>query len=276
VARGVAEAHRRGIIHRDFKPANVLLAADGEPKITDFGLAKSLNTDSGLTRTDSILGTPGSMSPEQAAGAVRLVGPLADVYALGAILYELLTGRPPFRGATVLETLAQVMTAEPVPPSRLVPGLSRDVETITLKCLQKEPGKRYATAAELAEDLRRFLVGEPIVARPVPSWERTWRWCRRNPSLAVASSLAIAALVAVAVIALTFAVEQTKAKNQIKGLADNLQSSLNESKRLAGELKASLAKCHHIPISSVPPHPDQSRVSWNEKPYPSRDCPDRS
>ncbi len=130
VVRGVAEAHRRGIVHRDLKPANVLLAADGTPKVSDFGLAKSLDQDSGLTRTDTVMGSPGYMSPEQAEGKTKNVGPLADVYALGAILYELLTGRPLFRGATALETLEQVKTTEPVPPSRLVPGLSRDVETI--------------------------------------------------------------------------------------------------------------------------------------------------
>ena len=139
LARGVAEAHRLGIVHRDLKPDNVLLAADGTPKITDFGLAKSLEGDSGLTATDSIMGSPGYMAPEQAEGKAKQVGPLADVYALGAILYELLTGRPPFRAATVLETLEQVKATEPVPPSRLVPGLSRDIETIALKCLQKEP-----------------------------------------------------------------------------------------------------------------------------------------
>ena len=191
LARGVAEAHRQGIVHRDLKPGNVLLAADGTPKITDFGLAKSLAADSGLTRTDSIMGSPSYMAPEQAEGKTKQVGPLADVYALGAILYELLTGRPPFRGTTALETLEQVKNAEPVPPSRLVPGLPRDVETIALKCLQKEPAKRYDSAAALAEDLRRFLGGEPIVARPVPFWERGWRWCRRNPL--VAGSLAGAA-----------------------------------------------------------------------------------
>jgi WD40 repeat protein/tRNA A-37 threonylcarbamoyl transferase component Bud32 len=198
VARGVAEAHRQHIIHRDLKPGNILMAADGTPKITDFGLAKSLNQDSGLTRSDSILGSPGYMAPEQAEGNIKQVGPLADVYALGAILYELLTGRPPFRGTTVLETLDLVKTNEPVPPSRLVPGLPRDVETIALKCLQKEPGKRYESAAAMAEDLRRFVVGEPIVARPVPFWERAWRWCRRHPAPAALT----AAVVLVAVLGL--------------------------------------------------------------------------
>src|SRR6516164_1824938 len=224
VARGVAEAHRRGIIHRDLKPANVLLEADGTPKITDFGLAKSLNADSGLTRTDSILGTPGYMAPEQAAGAVRLVGPLADVYALGAILYELLTGRPPFRGATVLETLAQVKTAEPVPPSRLVPGLSRDVETIALKCLAKDPAKRYESATALADDLRRFQAGGPIVARPVGSTERAWRWCRRNPAVAGLMAAVATLLVAVAAGASVAAVQYGLAARREERLRNEAQS----------------------------------------------------
>jgi serine/threonine protein kinase/tetratricopeptide (TPR) repeat protein len=203
LARGVAEAHRQGIIHRDLKPGNVLLAADGTPKITDFGLAKALDKDSGLTRTDSIMGSPGYMAPEQAAGTAKLVGPLADVYALGAILYELLTGGAPFRGTSALEIIEQVRHAEPVPPSRLVPGLPRDVETIALKCLQKEPGKRYESAAALAEDLERFRGGEPIVARPVPFWERGIKWARRRPaiaSLAAAVILLLAALLGLGVL----------------------------------------------------------------------------
>ncbi len=194
LARGVAEAHRQGIVHRDLKPGNVLLAADGTPKVTDFGLAKSLAADSGLTRTDSIMGSPSYMAPEQAEGKTKDVGPLADVYALGAILYELLTGGPPFRGTTALEIIDQVKNTEPVPPSRLVPGLPRDVETIALKCLQKEPGKRYESATALAEDLKRFIEGRPIVARPVPFWERGWRWTRRNPWLAGATGSTAAAL----------------------------------------------------------------------------------
>jgi tetratricopeptide (TPR) repeat protein len=195
LARGVAEAHRQGIIHRDLKPGNVLLAADGTPKITDFGLAKALDKDSGLTRTDSIMGSPGYMAPEQAAGQAKQVGPLADVYALGAILYELLTGGAPFRGTTALEIIEQVRHAEPMPPSRLVPGLLRDVETIALKCLQKEPGKRYDSAAALAEDLRRFLRGETILARPVSPVERGWRWCRRNPIVAGLTAALVAFLI---------------------------------------------------------------------------------
>jgi eukaryotic-like serine/threonine-protein kinase len=184
LATGVAEAHRLGIIHRDLKPGNVLLAADGTPKVTDFGLAKSLNLESGLTRTGSVMGSPSYMAPEQAEGRSKAAGTLADVYALGAILYELLTGRPPFKAVTILETLEQVKAMEPVPPSRLVPGVERDVETIALKCLQKDSTKRYGSAAALADDLRRFQAGEPILARRTGPVERVWRWARRNKAVA--------------------------------------------------------------------------------------------
>jgi WD40 repeat protein len=201
LAHGVAEAHRLGIIHRDLKPGNILLAPDGTPKITDFGLAKLLNVESGLTQTESIMGSPSYMAPEQAAGRAREVGPPADIYALAAMLYELLVGRPPFRGATVLETLEQVKQAEPVPPSRLVPAVPRDLETIVLKCLQKEPAKRYARAEDLAEDLRRFRAGEPILARRTGSIERARRWVRRNPVVAGLSLLTLLLLVTVALVA---------------------------------------------------------------------------
>jgi eukaryotic-like serine/threonine-protein kinase len=184
LACGIAEAHRLGIVHRDLKPGNILLAADGTPKITDFGLAKAVGSESGLTRSEAILGSPSYMAPEQAGGRANTVGPAPDIYAVGAVLYELLTGRPPFRGATILETLEQVKTIEPVPPSRLVPQLPRDIETICLHCLQKDPARRYDSAAALAEDLRRYRAGEPIVARPVGPAERAWRWCRRNPVVA--------------------------------------------------------------------------------------------
>ena len=168
LAGAMATAHRGNIIHRDLKPANVLLAADGTLKITDFGLAKRLEGDSSQTRSGSILGTPSYMSPEQARGEVQNVGPAADQYALGAILYELLTGRPPFQGTSVLDTLDQVRKKEPVPPSQLQPKMPRDIETICLKCLEKEPARRYKDVAVLAEDLHKFQAGKPIVARPSP------------------------------------------------------------------------------------------------------------
>jgi serine/threonine-protein kinase len=183
LARAVHYTHQRGILHRDLKPTNVLLTADGTPKVADFGLAKVLDADPGLTRSEALLGTPSYMAPEQAAGATK-VGASADVYSLGAILYELLTGRAPFQGATPLSTLEQVRTREPVPPRRWRPSLSPDLETISLTCLEKEPGKRYPSAEALADDLARFLDGQPIQARPVPLWERWGRCARRRPALA--------------------------------------------------------------------------------------------
>jgi serine/threonine protein kinase/tetratricopeptide (TPR) repeat protein len=183
LARAVHYTHIRGILHRDLKPNNVLLTADGAPKITDFGLAKVLDADVGQTRPDTLIGTPSYMAPEQAAGGTKVVGPQADVYSLGAILYELLTGRPPFRGSTALETLEQVRTCELVPPRCLRSSVSPDLQTICLKCLEKEPCRRYASAEALADDVRRFLEGEPVLARPVPVWQRAWRWARRRPLL---------------------------------------------------------------------------------------------
>jgi serine/threonine-protein kinase len=196
LAQAMDYAHRQGIIHRDLKPANILLTTDGTPKIGDFGLAKRLAEDSGQTRTGTILGTPSYMAPEQAAGRAGEVGPLSDVYSLGAVLYDLLTGRAPFRAASVLDTLEQVRTRDPVAPAQLEPGVPRDLETICLKCLQKEPARRYSNAAALAEDLRRFLSGEPISARPVSRAERLWRWCKRNPRVALLSGT-VAALVVI-------------------------------------------------------------------------------
>jgi serine/threonine protein kinase len=183
LARAVHAAHLCGVVHRDLKPANVLMAGDGTLKVTDFGLAKRPDASGPQTTSGAIMGTPSYMAPEQAAGKTKEIGPAADVYALGAILYELLTGRPPFKAVTPLDTVLQVISEEPVPPSRLQPNVPRDVETICLKCLEKDRGARYASALELAEDLIRFRQGEPIQGRRASAWARSRKWVTRHPAL---------------------------------------------------------------------------------------------
>ncbi len=191
LARAIHFAHQRGIIHRDLKPANVLLSEDGIPKIADFGLAKLLERDDALTRDGEIMGTPSYMAPEQVRGLTSEISPATDVYSLGAILYETLTGRPPFKGTTPLSTLEQVSTVEPLSPGKIQRHLPRDLETICLKCLEKEPGRRYPSALQLAEDLARFLHDQPILARPTPLWDRVAKWARRRPGLAAAAAALI-------------------------------------------------------------------------------------
>jgi serine/threonine-protein kinase len=195
LARAIHYAHQQGIVHRDLKPANVLLSADGTPKITDFGLAKRLDEENKLTGSGQLLGTPSYMAPEQAGGQSGAVGPPADVYALGAILYECLTARPPFLAQTTLETLRQVREVEPASPRLLQPRTPCDLETVCLKCLEKEPAKRYGSALALAEDLSRFLAGEPVHARPVGLLGRLARWARRKPAAAVIWAVGFAVLV---------------------------------------------------------------------------------
>jgi len=228
LARAMQYAHQMNVVHRDLKPGNVLLTKEGVPKIADFGLAKRLDIDSSRTRTGTIVGTPKYMAPEQAQGG-KNIGPLTDVYSLGAILYELLTGRAPFLAATPMETVMLVLDTEPVPPARLRPNLSRDIVTICLKCLQKDPGKRYDDAEALAEDLRRFQAGEPIMARPVSDTERFWRWCKRKP--AIASSIAVSILLLLTVTfgswaaAISINIEKNKAENS---RAKALQKAIDE------------------------------------------------
>ena len=195
LAQTLHRVHQAGIVHRDLKPSNVLLSTDGVVKVSDFGLSKSRTDDSKGTASGNIAGSPSYMAPEQARGDSKRIGPPSDVYALGAILYEALTGRPPFRAASAWETVGQVIHQEPVPPSRLQPGLGRDISTICLKCLEKDPTRRYPSAENLAEDLRRFLDGRPITARSVSGAERLYRWGRRNPRVAGLSAALVLALV---------------------------------------------------------------------------------
>jgi eukaryotic-like serine/threonine-protein kinase len=219
LARAVHHAHTRGIIHRDLKPANILLCHEAEaasgakpaaassgsssrrtslsafiPKIGDFGLAKRLAASQTLSRDGDVIGTPSYMAPEQASGKGAAIGPAADIYSLGVVLYEMVTGRVPLEGPSTLQTLVMVCEREPVPPRRIQPALPRDLETICLKCLQKDPARRYHSAALLAEDLRRFRATEPIVARPTPLWERGWKWARRRPALAGLLTLSLGVL----------------------------------------------------------------------------------
>ncbi len=243
VALAIEYAHQRGVVHRDLKPANILLDQNGNPRVTDFGLAKKVQGDSGLTGSGQIMGTPSHMPPEQAGGRRGEVGPAADVYALGATLYALVTGRPPIQAATAMDTVIQVLSDEPVSPRSLNPAVERDIDTICLKCLQKEPPRRYASAQALADDLGRFLSGEPILARPVRATQRAWMWCTRNPWLAGAVGMTAAALIALIVVSLLYAdrqallaEQQTQIASEQAENARRQQQATQRITRLANDL----------------------------------------
>jgi WD40 repeat protein len=257
LARATQAAHERGIVHRDLKPANILLASGGcdppaeepggshpslaglVPKITDFGLAKKQG-EAGQTQSGVIVGTPSYMAPEQAGGQSKATGPGADVYALGAILYECLTGRPPFQGPTPLDTLLLVVRDVPVPVRQLQPQCPRDLETICHKCLHKETGRRYFSAAALAEDLRRSRAGEPILARPVGSIERGWRWCRRNPVVASSLAAVLLTLVVGSLVAWSLAAWALGEKGRADEQADLARTKAQEAIAKAEEARENL------------------------------------
>jgi tRNA A-37 threonylcarbamoyl transferase component Bud32 len=268
IAEAIAYAHAKGVIHRDLKPANILLQSNDEsrmindesnshssfsihhssfPRVTDFGLAKKIETESGLTQTGAILGTPSYMPPEQAAG--KAVGPLADVYSLGAILYCLLTGRPPFQAASPLDTLLQVIGEEPVAPRQLNPKLPRDLETICLKCLSKEPSRRYVSAQALADDLVRWLRNEPIKARPTGPLRRGVKWVRRHPAWSTAIALAVVLFAAILVqwqVTRGVLFREQQANRRAEGLLHRVLISLAEREWGAGNIfgaREALNKC---------------------------------
>jgi serine/threonine-protein kinase len=261
LARAVEYAHSRGVVHRDLKPGNILLQCPpsavlspdsskarlgtaerglGTPKIADFGLAKRIGADSSQTTTGVVVGTPSYMSPEQAAGLGKLIGPACDIYALGAILYELLTGRPPFQAPSPIDTLQQVVSIDPVPPARLQPKVPRDLETICLKCLQKESRKRYASAAALADDLHRFLDGRPIVARRTSVWERAIKWARRRPAAAALVSVSLIASFAVAVLGARYYRALDRHNAELSKAAADLARERDEARRQTERAEANL------------------------------------
>src|SRR5512142_1501845 len=274
IAEAIEYSHERGILHRDLKPSNVLVDEHDQPKVTDFGLAKRMEKDTELTLSHQVLGSPSYMAPEQAAANRGLVGRRSDVYSLGAILYHLLTGRAPFMGLTVAETLQQVQSAEPVSPTVLNPHLPLDLKTICSRCLEKEPARRYQTARELAEDLGRWLRGEPIRARPVSRSEKVWRWCRRKPLVAALTAVsAVAVLVGFAGItweghrASEAAAEAQRQRDVAQGGRYAGQMKLAHAEYLAGKVGGALRLLN----AQVPP-PGQSDFRGFDWRYLHRLC----
>jgi tetratricopeptide (TPR) repeat protein len=241
VARAVDYAHRHGVLHRDIKPSNVIVDAEGQPHVTDFGLARRIADPGGLTLSGQILGTPGFMAPEQIAGDPQKIGVAADVYSLGAVLYQTLTGRPPFMGTNLIEVLRQVAESEPAAPTLLNPAVPRDLETIAQKCLSKEGSRRYASAAEVADDLERFLRHEPIRAKPVGAWGRLVRWARRNPSRATLTGTVAALLILVAVGASVSAARLERARRAEMAQRLEAETRLRQGERLIQFMLGDLA-----------------------------------
>ena len=251
-ARAVHFAHKRGVLHRDLKPGNILLDDQGEPHITDFGLARLIEGDSDLTLSGAVLGSPAYMSPEQAAGRATHLTPAADIYALGAVLYFLLAGQPPFNGATPVETVRRVVDAEPPSPRRLNPRLDADLETICLKCLEKDPQRRYGSAEALAEDLERWLRQEPILARPTQPWESVAKWARRNPLVAALVLLIIVGVVSQIVTVLWLSHQAEVARLQAGGKKALRWQSVSGS-RVQAEPNSAYKASSPMPVEIVLP-----------------------
>ncbi|VTS05457.1 WD40 repeat domain-containing serine/threonine protein kinase [Tuwongella immobilis] len=286
LARAMHHAHEEGIVHRDLKPANILLQSslpgsanrsaqesvtlsakslDDQPKITDFGLAKRFDAtleDSPRpgTHTGAVLGTPNYMSPEQASGHHREHGPHSDIYSLGAILYELLTGRPPFAGESAVETIMQVMMGDALPPRMLHPRLARDLDTICLKCLQKDPRKRYSSAAELADDLARFQAGKPILARPIGRIERTMKWAKRHPAIAVSSVLGTLVLLGALALTLWVNVELRQANDREQARANQARQAQDAAVRASHEAESRRLEAEQARKAAE----DQSQIAREE------------
>ncbi len=242
IARAVHYAHQRGILHRDLKPSNILLDAQGQPHVSDFGLAKRVEIDSSLTQSGALVGTPSYMAPEQTHGRKGAVTTATDVYGLGAVLYALLTGRPPFRGETVLETMEQVREREPEPPRRINAKVDRDLETICLKCLQKEPQRRYESAQALAEDLERWLAGEPIQARRASSWERFGKWIRRRPAMAGLVAVSTLAVLGLVIGLLWHNAQLGKSAEREQQLAGKAARQRDEARRAVNDMYTEVAE----------------------------------